>query len=163
MRDAFLPASWASGYVSRKRTAARSMMGAERVGGGDQRAKVRRAGRGQSSLLRRGGRRAAVDEGADAGVDSNVRFDRVPFRKKQVERVDAIWGEAELRGAGIEVHLIRLRLVHATEVDDELVIEEDEDIVITFEREDFPAAVDEPGMDFDGEVEIVVSTLIAET
>ncbi len=66
--------------------------------------------------------------------EGKVRLDRVALGMENGERVVITEGEREV----VEVHTRRLRRMHAAEVDDELVVDEDKHVVIAGERKISP-------------------------
>src|SRR6185436_10494548 len=77
----------------------------------------------------------------DRGLHPEVGHGRVPLRVEGVERVDIAAADAQRTGLGVEVDGGALGLVHAAEIQGELLVHEDEDVVVAGEGEAFAAAV----------------------
>src|SRR5687768_10600221 len=121
-----------------RRTRARATAGSTRSSGTSSiSSEPRPAPRTSAALLRfAADDRAAVDEG-EIGVGAEVRLRGVTLGLEHVEGIDLTRREAER----IEHHGRSLCHVHAAQIDDELVVDEDPDVVVSGEAEGFPALV----------------------
>src|SRR5262249_36091150 len=96
------------------------------------------------------------------GLDIEVRPAGMALVLEDVQLIGAASNEAEGGGIIGQVDRLRLRAVDASQVDAELLIEEDEDVVIPRKRELLPRLVREEGVKLAGEAVVVPLVLISQ-
>src|SRR6266498_2973127 len=112
-------------------------------------------------ILRHVGRDdAAVDE-LERRVDQEMGPRRVSLGVEQLEQIHAALRQSERGCRRVEVqHSARSR-VEPTEIDGKLAVDEDPDVVVSFEHEELSAVVLELGMKFRGKTEVVLPGIVA--
>ena len=105
---------------------------------------------GPSRVIRLAGG-GSLRDGADGGVNAEVRLHRVTLGVEDVEGVIGAHGEAE----SVEVDGAGAVAVDAADVDHEFLVNEDPDVVVAGECEGLTAGVSEDGVNFSREVEVV--------
>jgi hypothetical protein len=95
------------------------------------------------------------------GLDDQGRLHRMAFGKEQVKVEHLPWNEFELFFQVAKVYRGSLGWMYPTQIDNELTIDEQPGIVVRFDGDIPSAVIEKLGVDFQGKVEIVRTSLIA--